>query len=216
MDRITTPFGFSSTAAEVAAGVNLPESAPSSPAARQGSASKRLEPWPRPAPRSRSQSAIPKLATAPPRTLPLPPATSASASVSSIWSIAHRSPVSSANGSARCTFWSTTPAASCRRWSGQRKAGRTVRPEPPGTLRARGRSARSAGRRGRSADRFGQLGGSPLLPVIFDDIHFAYRPYDPLLAYGQSKTANVLFAVGATGDGQRTASRRTWRCQVRS
>lgn len=35
-------------------------------------------------------------------------------------------------------------------------------------------------------------------PVVFDDIHFAFRPYDPLLAYGQSKTANVLFAVGAT------------------
>jgi NAD(P)-dependent dehydrogenase (short-subunit alcohol dehydrogenase family) len=35
-------------------------------------------------------------------------------------------------------------------------------------------------------------------PVIFDDIHFAFRPYDPLLAYAQSKTANILFAVGAT------------------
>ncbi len=35
-------------------------------------------------------------------------------------------------------------------------------------------------------------------PVVFDDIHFAFRQYDPLLAYGQSKTANVLFAVGAT------------------
>lgn len=35
-------------------------------------------------------------------------------------------------------------------------------------------------------------------PIIFDDIHFDYRPYDSLLAYGQSKTANVLFAVGAT------------------
>jgi NAD(P)-dependent dehydrogenase (short-subunit alcohol dehydrogenase family) len=35
-------------------------------------------------------------------------------------------------------------------------------------------------------------------PVIFDDLHFAFRPYDPWLAYGQSKTANVLFAVGAT------------------
>ena len=32
-------------------------------------------------------------------------------------------------------------------------------------------------------------------PVIFDDLHFAFRPYDPWLAYGQSKTANVLFAV---------------------
>ncbi len=35
-------------------------------------------------------------------------------------------------------------------------------------------------------------------PVVFDDLHFAFRPYDPLLAYGQSKTANVLFAVAAT------------------
>jgi NAD(P)-dependent dehydrogenase (short-subunit alcohol dehydrogenase family) len=44
-----------------------------------------------------------------------------------------------------------------------------------------------------------------LSPVVFDDIHFAFRHYDPWLAYGQSKTANVLFAVGATarwfGDG---------------
>jgi NAD(P)-dependent dehydrogenase (short-subunit alcohol dehydrogenase family) len=35
-------------------------------------------------------------------------------------------------------------------------------------------------------------------PVVFDDIHFARRAYDPILAYAQSKTANVLFAVGAT------------------
>jgi NAD(P)-dependent dehydrogenase (short-subunit alcohol dehydrogenase family) len=35
-------------------------------------------------------------------------------------------------------------------------------------------------------------------PVVFDDIQFASRAYEPLLAYGQSKTANVLFAVGAT------------------
>jgi NAD(P)-dependent dehydrogenase (short-subunit alcohol dehydrogenase family) len=34
-------------------------------------------------------------------------------------------------------------------------------------------------------------------PVVFDDIHFDFRFYDPWLAYGQSKTANVLFAVGA-------------------
>jgi NAD(P)-dependent dehydrogenase (short-subunit alcohol dehydrogenase family) len=42
-------------------------------------------------------------------------------------------------------------------------------------------------------------------PVVFEDINFSHRPYDPWLAYGQSKTANVLFAVGATkrwsGDG---------------
>jgi NAD(P)-dependent dehydrogenase (short-subunit alcohol dehydrogenase family) len=35
-------------------------------------------------------------------------------------------------------------------------------------------------------------------PVVFDDIHFAFRPYDPYVAYRQSKTANVLFAVEAT------------------
>jgi NAD(P)-dependent dehydrogenase (short-subunit alcohol dehydrogenase family) len=39
-------------------------------------------------------------------------------------------------------------------------------------------------------------------PVIFDDINFASRPYDPMLAYAQSKTANVLFAVGATRHGR--------------
>jgi NAD(P)-dependent dehydrogenase (short-subunit alcohol dehydrogenase family) len=33
--------------------------------------------------------------------------------------------------------------------------------------------------------------------VDFDDIDFAHRPYDPWLAYGQSKTANILFAVEA-------------------
>jgi NAD(P)-dependent dehydrogenase (short-subunit alcohol dehydrogenase family) len=42
-------------------------------------------------------------------------------------------------------------------------------------------------------------------PVIFDDIDFRDRPYDPALAYAQSKTANVLFAVAAArhwgGDG---------------
>ena len=35
-------------------------------------------------------------------------------------------------------------------------------------------------------------------PVVFDDLHFDRRDYDPSLAYGQSKTANVLFAVEAT------------------
>jgi NAD(P)-dependent dehydrogenase (short-subunit alcohol dehydrogenase family) len=35
-------------------------------------------------------------------------------------------------------------------------------------------------------------------PVIFDDLSYAFRDYDPWSAYGQSKTANVLFAVGAT------------------
>jgi len=34
-------------------------------------------------------------------------------------------------------------------------------------------------------------------PVVFDDLDFAFRDYDPFAAYGQSKTANVLFAVEA-------------------
>jgi NAD(P)-dependent dehydrogenase (short-subunit alcohol dehydrogenase family) len=42
-------------------------------------------------------------------------------------------------------------------------------------------------------------------PVVFSDIHFRRRAYEPWAAYGQSKTANVLFAVEATkrwaGDG---------------
>lgn len=35
-------------------------------------------------------------------------------------------------------------------------------------------------------------------PVVFDDIDDRFRVYDPLSAYAQSKTAEILFAVGAT------------------
>jgi NAD(P)-dependent dehydrogenase (short-subunit alcohol dehydrogenase family) len=35
-------------------------------------------------------------------------------------------------------------------------------------------------------------------PVVFEDLNFSHRPYTPFAAYGQSKTANVLFAVEAT------------------
>jgi NAD(P)-dependent dehydrogenase (short-subunit alcohol dehydrogenase family) len=35
-------------------------------------------------------------------------------------------------------------------------------------------------------------------PVVFDDLNFRFRPYDPLLAYGQSKTAVILFGVAAS------------------
>jgi NAD(P)-dependent dehydrogenase (short-subunit alcohol dehydrogenase family) len=42
-------------------------------------------------------------------------------------------------------------------------------------------------------------------PVVFDDLHYRFRPYDQWTSYGQSKSAIVLFAVGAaqrwTGDG---------------
>lgn len=35
-------------------------------------------------------------------------------------------------------------------------------------------------------------------PIVFEDIHFRERAYEPWSAYGQSKTANVLFGVEAT------------------
>ena len=42
-------------------------------------------------------------------------------------------------------------------------------------------------------------------PVVFDDLHYRFRPYDQWTSYGQSKSAIVLLAVGAaqrwTGDG---------------
>jgi NAD(P)-dependent dehydrogenase (short-subunit alcohol dehydrogenase family) len=42
-------------------------------------------------------------------------------------------------------------------------------------------------------------------PVVFDDLQFERRDYDPQAAYAQSKTADSLFAVEATrrwaGDG---------------
>jgi NAD(P)-dependent dehydrogenase (short-subunit alcohol dehydrogenase family) len=37
-----------------------------------------------------------------------------------------------------------------------------------------------------------------IAPVFFDDPHFNFIPYNPWLAYGQSKTANVLMAVETT------------------
>lgn len=40
--------------------------------------------------------------------------------------------------------------------------------------------------------------GHLLSPVVFDDIDFRFRLYDPLAAYGQSKTAAALLAVGVT------------------
>jgi NAD(P)-dependent dehydrogenase (short-subunit alcohol dehydrogenase family) len=44
--------------------------------------------------------------------------------------------------------------------------------------------------------------GHQFCPVVFDDLHYRFRPYDQWTSYGQSKTANVLFAVDA---GQRWA-----------
>ena len=40
--------------------------------------------------------------------------------------------------------------------------------------------------------------GNLIAPVFFDDLSFDFLPYDPLIAYGQSKTACALLAVEAT------------------
>lgn len=44
--------------------------------------------------------------------------------------------------------------------------------------------------------------GHRFSPVVFDDPHYRHRDYDRWTAYGQSKTANVLFAVGADARGK--------------
>jgi NAD(P)-dependent dehydrogenase (short-subunit alcohol dehydrogenase family) len=44
--------------------------------------------------------------------------------------------------------------------------------------------------------------GHRFATVDFDDPNFLHRPYDPWLAYGQSKTANVLFAVELDARGK--------------
>jgi NAD(P)-dependent dehydrogenase (short-subunit alcohol dehydrogenase family) len=52
--------------------------------------------------------------------------------------------------------------------------------------------------------------GHQIAPVDFSDINFERRPYDKWVAYGQSKTANALFAVAldkrGLGDGIRAFS----------
>ena len=47
--------------------------------------------------------------------------------------------------------------------------------------------------------------------VVLDDVNFEQTPYDPWLAYGRSKTANILFAVELDRRTRRRAARRA-RC----
>jgi NAD(P)-dependent dehydrogenase (short-subunit alcohol dehydrogenase family) len=49
--------------------------------------------------------------------------------------------------------------------------------------------------------------GHRFSPVVFEDIHFERRAYHPWLGYGQSKTANVLFAVELDERGAEDAVR---------
>ncbi|HEY4108287.1 oxidoreductase [Puia sp.] len=49
--------------------------------------------------------------------------------------------------------------------------------------------------------------GHRFSPVDLDDPNFLQRPYDPWLAYGQSKTANILFAAQLDQIGQQEGIR---------
>ncbi|MBY8870563.1 SDR family NAD(P)-dependent oxidoreductase [Micromonospora sp. PLK6-60] len=62
------------------------------------------------------------------------------------------------------------------------------------TTRLHGALAAAGGARVVSVGSSGHL----FSPVVFDDINFHFRPYDAILAYGQSKTAVNLFAVWAS------------------
>ena len=64
-------------------------------------------------------------------------------------------------------------------------------------LRARERRRRADPSRVVSLSSIGHRRGG----VHFDDIHYRVRPYEKWEAYGQAKTANSLFAVGAQPSG---------------
>ena len=49
--------------------------------------------------------------------------------------------------------------------------------------------------------------GHRFSPVVFEDLHFERREYDRWRGYGQSKTANILFAVGLDARGEREGVR---------
>jgi len=58
----------------------------------------------------------------------------------------------------------------------------------------RGPLAQAGGARVVVVSSVGHINGE----VIFDDVNFEHHPYDPWLAYAQSKTANILFMVEAS------------------
>ena len=78
------------------------------------------------------------------------------------------------------------------------RIGVAARHQPPRALRPGHRATRCPSRCQQRTDRLSQLPGPSLSEVDLDDINFNRRDYDPWLGYGQSKTANVLFAVEAT------------------
>ena len=200
-DLVTTPFGFESTAADVIDGRRpVRQDRRSSPAPRQASASR---------PRGRS----------PPRAhrSRWPCATHRPA-------IASQAEIRESTGNGAVTVGAvdlsdlSSVAAFVRAWSGPldilvNNAGVMAVPEL--TMSPSGHEMQFATNHlGHFALAVGlhdalaaagdarvvsvSSGGHLRSPVVFDDIDFAFRDYDPFAAYGQSKTANVLFAVEAT------------------
>jgi NAD(P)-dependent dehydrogenase (short-subunit alcohol dehydrogenase family) len=58
--------------------------------------------------------------------------------------------------------------------------------------------AAGAGERGEARNVSLTSGAHMRSPIVFDDIQFERRDYDPQVAYAQSKTATSLLAVEAT------------------
>ena len=173
---------------------------PSSPAARPASASRPPARSPAPAPRSPSPSATSTRASAPPTTSSRPPATSRSASPRSTSPTGHRSPpfVAAWDGPLHILVNNAGVMASPAD-AHARGLGAPVRHQPPRPLRA---GAPACTRPSRRPAAPGSCRSAPAAhlrsPVVFEDIHFEHRPTSRGSAYGQSKTANVLFAVEAT------------------
>jgi NAD(P)-dependent dehydrogenase (short-subunit alcohol dehydrogenase family) len=76
--------------------------------------------------------------------------------------------------------------------------GTPIRHQLLGAFRVVGRATRRAVRGCPSQGRCINVEWPLVFPVVLDDLQFDRRPYDPWLAYRQSKTAIVLFAVEAT------------------
>ncbi len=196
-DRITTSFGAQSTAAGVIAGIDLSGQRAIVTGGSSGIGVETARALAA-GPASRWPSATPAPATGPrPASRPAP-------------------------GTARCTprprpgrpglsrrfhrglERAAEPAYQQRRRHGAAQPaahpgglGDAVRYQPPGSFRPGAGPARRAGRRGEAPIVSLSSRGHLRSPVIFDDLNFASRRYDPWLAYGQSKTANILFAVEA-------------------
>ncbi|MFJ3310669.1 hypothetical protein ACIPSA_48520 [Streptomyces sp. NPDC086549] len=65
-------------------------------------------------------------------------------------------------------------------------------------MRTAGREVYAGRTSGRPSSARSSPVGHQLSPVVFDDLDYRYRPYDPWSSYGQSKSA-VTRNVGDTG-----------------